>query len=120
MNAEGRPVRGYPKGKPGRIASPGLEKVRAEARRARELVKRGQELGFRGVKLKTTLADPNVERLEAIRDEKLDAGKIWAVSGYATDGEARQALQLGATDFINKPLDLKYLEWSMQLYRATS
>ena len=58
--------------------------------------------------------------LAAIHEEDLDAGKIWAVSGYATDGEAREALRLGATDFINKPLDLKYLEWSMQLHRATS
>jgi L-alanine-DL-glutamate epimerase-like enolase superfamily enzyme len=31
-------------------------------------VKRGLELGFRGIKLKTTLEDPNVERLEAIKD----------------------------------------------------
>jgi len=35
---------------------------------ARACVRRGIELGFRGVKIKTALADPNVERLEAIRD----------------------------------------------------
>jgi FixJ family two-component response regulator len=29
-------------------------------------------------------------------------------------------LRLGAADFINKPVDLKYLEWSMQLHRAAS
>jgi len=61
-----------------------------------------------------------LEVLETIREENLDAGKIWAISGYATDDEARQALRLGAADFINKPLDLKYLEWSMQLHQAAS
>ena len=39
---------------------------------ARRCVQRGLELGFRGVKLKTTLEDPNVERLEAIREEAPD------------------------------------------------
>lgn len=61
-----------------------------------------------------------LEVLQAIRDENLDAGKIWAISGYASDHDAREALRLGAADFINKPLDLKYLEWSIQLHRAAS
>ena len=61
-----------------------------------------------------------LEVLETIREENLDAGKIWAISGYASDSDAREALRLGAADFINKPLDLKYLEWSMQLHRAAS
>jgi muconate cycloisomerase len=34
---------------------------------AKRLVKRGIKLGFKGVKIKTTLEDPNVQRLEAIR-----------------------------------------------------
>jgi len=59
-----------------------------------------------------------LEVLETIRAENLEAGKVWAVSGYATDAEAREALRQGAADFISKPLDLKYLEWSMQLHRA--
>ena len=58
--------------------------------------------------------------LRSIRDEGLEAGRIWAMSGYASNDDARQALRLGASDFINKPLDLKYLEWSMQLHRAAS
>ena len=53
--------------------------------------------------------------LQQIREENLEVGKIWAISGYAIDTEAREALRLGAADFINNPLDLKYLEWSMQL-----
>jgi len=61
-----------------------------------------------------------LEVLETIREEHLDAGKVWAVSGYATDSEAREALRCGAADFINKPLDLKYLEWSMQLHLASA
>ena len=39
---------------------------------ARQCVQRGLELGFTGIKLKTTLEDPNVERLEAIREEAPD------------------------------------------------
>ena len=61
-----------------------------------------------------------LEVLRAIREEGLDPGKIWVISGYASDSEVREALRLGAADFINKPLDLKYLEWSMELHRAAS
>jgi len=61
-----------------------------------------------------------IDVLRAINAEQLAAGTVWAVSGYATDAEAREALREGATDFISKPLDLKYLEWSMQLHRAAS
>jgi len=60
-----------------------------------------------------------LEVLETIREENLAAGAIWAMSGYATDAEAREALRRGAADFISKPIDLKYLEWSMQLHRAS-
>ena len=59
-----------------------------------------------------------LEVLKRIQDEELEVGRIWAISGYATDTEAREALRLGAADFINKPVDLKYLEWSMQLHQA--
>ncbi len=59
-----------------------------------------------------------LEVLRQIREENLDVGRIWAISGYATDTEAREALRLGVADFINKPLDLKYLEWSLQLQKA--
>ena len=39
---------------------------------AQQCVRRGLEAGFHGIKLKTTLEDPNVERLEAIRDAAPD------------------------------------------------
>lgn len=51
--------------------------------------------------------------LEQIQNENLDVGPIWAISGYASDQEAERAMHLGAIDFINKPLDLQYLEWSL-------
>lgn len=50
---------------------------RTEPEHAQRCVQRGKELGFRGIKLKTTLEDPNVERLEAIRDA---AGLDWKVT----------------------------------------
>lgn len=37
--------------------------------RSRDCVRRALQLGFRGIKFKTTLEDPNVERLEAIKQE---------------------------------------------------
>ena len=39
---------------------------------ARECVRRGQKLGFRGLKLKTTLEDENIPRLEAILQQAPD------------------------------------------------
>ena len=53
--------------------------------------------------------------LERISSENLDVGPIWAISGYASDHEAERAMHLGAADFINKPLDLQYLEWSLSM-----
>jgi len=44
---------------------------------AQKCVARAKSLGFRGLKLKTTLDDPNVERLEAIRDA---GGSEWKVT----------------------------------------
>ena len=58
--------------------------------------------------------------LEQIRSENLDVGPIWAISGYASDHEAKRAMHLGATDFINKPLDLQYLEWSLNMSQMVS
>ncbi|MFQ5742298.1 MAG: response regulator [Acidobacteriota bacterium] len=56
--------------------------------------------------------------LARIREEELEVGPIWAISAYASDGEAIEAMRRGATDFVNKPLDLQYLEWSIQLQRG--
>ncbi len=43
---------------------------------AERCARRALELGFRGVKLKTTLEDPNVERLEAIRNAAGESFKV--------------------------------------------
>jgi muconate cycloisomerase len=45
---------------------------RVTPQKAQEIVRRGMALGFRGAKLKTTLIDPNVERLEAIKEAAPD------------------------------------------------
>lgn len=50
---------------------------RVSPEHAQRCVRRGKALGFTGVKLKTTLEDANVERLEAIRDE---VGRDWHVT----------------------------------------
>ncbi len=42
---------------------------RVTPEQARRCVRRARELGFLGIKLKTTLEDPNLERLEAIQEE---------------------------------------------------
>lgn len=50
---------------------------RVSPEHAQKCVKRGKALGFRGIKLKASLEDPNVERLEAVRDA---GGKDWKVT----------------------------------------
>ncbi|HWL51653.1 MAG TPA: enolase C-terminal domain-like protein [Chthoniobacteraceae bacterium] len=50
---------------------------RASAETAKRCVLRAKELGFRGIKIKTTLEDPNVERLEAILEA---GGPDWKVT----------------------------------------
>jgi muconate cycloisomerase len=50
---------------------------RVTPEQARHCVARAKALGFTGIKLKTTLHDPNVERLEAIREE---GGPDWDVT----------------------------------------
>jgi len=44
---------------------------------AKQCVERGKALGFRGIKLKTTLEDPNIERMEAILEA---GGPDWHVT----------------------------------------
>jgi len=50
---------------------------RVSPRHAQKCVERARKLGFAGLKLKTTLEDPNVERLEAIREI---GGEQWMVT----------------------------------------
>jgi len=50
---------------------------RTNPEHAKKCVERAKQLGFTGLKLKTTLEDPNVERLEAIREA---GGADWKVT----------------------------------------
>lgn len=53
--------------------------------------------------------------LESIREESLDVGTIWAMTGKADDDLVRRSLDLGAADVFTKPLNLPHLDWLLQL-----
>jgi DNA-binding NtrC family response regulator len=53
-----------------------------------------------------------IELLRRLRDDGLNVAVI-TISGHADVETARESLQLGAADFINKPFDLEYLETSL-------
>jgi len=53
-----------------------------------------------------------LEVLEWIRAQELDL-KIVVISGHAQEDAAKASLEKGASDFIMKPFDLKYLETSL-------
>ncbi len=55
-----------------------------------------------------------VQLLETMNAEGLRVPNIWAMSGYASDEEARAALSLGASEFLNKPFDLDHLDLSLR------
>jgi len=53
--------------------------------------------------------------LEGIREESLDVGTIWTMTGKADDACVKKSLELGATDVFTKPLNLPHLDWLLQL-----
>ena len=53
-----------------------------------------------------------IDLLKRLRDEGVNVAVI-TISGHADEDTARESLQLGAADFINKPFDLEYLETSL-------
>jgi len=55
------------------------------------------------------------EVLRQIRENDLGVGVICTISGYASDEDARECLRLGAADHLDKPLDLKKLDWNIRL-----
>jgi len=55
------------------------------------------------------------EVLKEIQDNNIDIGVICTISGYASEHDARECLRLGAADHLDKPLDLKQLDWSIRL-----
>jgi len=60
-----------------------------------------------------------IETLRALRPLLPDAGFI-VMSGTCDRRLAEQALELGALDYVSKPLDLHYLDRIVQLHVATS
>ena len=59
---------------------------------------------------------PSLNGLEVLRRilaADIEVGVIM-ISGYDDEEACRMALRLGAADFVPKPLDLDYLETSMQ------
>ena len=53
--------------------------------------------------------------LEKIREESLDVGTIWTMTGKADDDSVKRSLDLGAADAFTKPLNLPHLDWLLQL-----
>ena len=60
------------------------------------------------------------EVLQRIRDDDVDVGVICTISGHASDEDARESLRLGAANHLNKPIDLKQLDWSIRLRLDTT
>ncbi len=59
--------------------------------------------------------DVSEELLELLKRTGINLPNIWAMSGYVTDEEATMAMQLGASEFFNKPFDLAHLEDKLAL-----
>lgn len=53
--------------------------------------------------------------LRGIREEGLRAGTIWTMTGMGDHDAAEESLNLGAADFLSKPVDLKHLDWRLDL-----
>lgn len=53
--------------------------------------------------------------LRSIREEALDVGTIWTMTGQADEDSVRRSLELGAADVFTKPLNLPHLDWLLQL-----
>lgn len=53
--------------------------------------------------------------LESIRDEDIEVGTIWTITGKAGDDSVKKSLELGAAEVFTKPLNLPHLDWLLQL-----
>ena len=85
-------------------------------------VERGKALGFRGVKLKTSLEDPNVERLEAIRQAAADCEVTVDANGrfYRLDDAIsvlREMDRVGNMAILEDPFPRFHLEEFAELRR---
>lgn len=53
--------------------------------------------------------------LRRIRDESLDVGTIWTMTGKVDDELVKESLELGAADAFTKPLNFPHLDWLLSL-----
>ena len=53
--------------------------------------------------------------LQQVRDEALEVGTIWTMTGKADDESVKKSIELGASDVFSKPLNLPHLDWLLQL-----
>jgi DNA-binding response OmpR family regulator len=61
---------------------------------------------------------PNLDGLgvlRGIREQGLPACTIWTMTGMGDNDAAKESLSLGAADFLTKPVDLKHLDWRLDL-----
>ena len=61
---------------------------------------------------------PNLDGLGVLRgiqEQDLPAGTIWTMTGMGDHDAAEESLNLGAEDFLTKPVDLKHLDWRLDL-----
>lgn len=56
-----------------------------------------------------------LQLLQLLKQIGLEVPNIWAMSGYVSDQDARLAMQLGASEFINKPFDLDHIDYMLGL-----
>src|SRR5262249_12571463 len=80
------------------------------AENGREALQMAKTLGPQVILLDIAMPGMNgIETLKRLRQEAPEAAVIM-ISGHADNDQALQALDLGAYDFIQKPLDFRYLE----------
>ncbi len=53
--------------------------------------------------------------LERIREEQINVGTVWVMTGRADEEWVKRSLALGADDVFTKPLNLPHLDWLVQL-----
>jgi two-component system response regulator MtrA len=53
--------------------------------------------------------------LEQIRQEDIEVGTVWVMTGRADEDSVKRSLDLGADDVFTKPLNLSHLDWLVQL-----
>ena len=92
--------------------APSVERMRSVSSRGVSVCDRDRRSPTIGPQRSLPRRISGLEILRKIRAERIDVGII-AISGYADEETAKKSIELGAFDFIFKPLDLGYLEASL-------